>query len=114
MSGNNGRYHAGQLDKRITLQAKTVTRASAGDETIVWTDLATVYAMKAPIRGREFFNAEAVQSQVTVKFIIRFRRDVKSHYVRVKEGQGVYYTIDSVIDIDGEHHWLELMCSETF
>jgi SPP1 family predicted phage head-tail adaptor len=106
-----GEYGAGDLRDRVTLQRKTVARTSAGEETVTWTDEATVWGKVEPIRGREYYQAQAVQSEVNMRFVIRFRFLVSTAIYRVKFGVK-YYTIDSVIDVDNMHHWLELMCTE--
>lgn len=62
---------AGRLDRSITIQQKTVTRTTLGDETESWADLATVWSEVIPMSGREYFNAQA--QQVVVEEQLRFR-----------------------------------------
>lgn len=64
---------SGSLDQRITLQQKSVTRASNGEEVVTWGDVATVWAEAVPVRGREFFAAAQMQQAVDVRFRIRTR-----------------------------------------
>jgi SPP1 family predicted phage head-tail adaptor len=66
---------AGKLDRRIQIKVKTSTRDSFGAEIIAYTLLATVWAEKLPITGREFFAASQFIPEATVKFRIRFRED---------------------------------------
>lgn len=61
------------LDQRITLQQKSVSRASNGEEVVTWNDVATVWAEAVPLRGREFFAAAQMQQAVDVRFRIRAR-----------------------------------------
>ena len=106
-----GEYHAGDLRDRIILQRKTITRSSAGEETVSWSDEATVWAKAEPIRGREYFQAQAVQSEVNMRFVIRFRFVFRTAVYRIKFGVK-FYNIDSIINIEGLNHWQEIMCTE--
>jgi len=103
--------HAGDLRDRITLQRKTVTRSAAGEETITWSDEATVWAKAEPIRGGEYFQAQAVQSEVNMRFIIRFRFVFRTAVYRIKFGVK-FYNIDSIINIESLNHFQEIMCTE--
>ena len=64
----------GQLDRRITIQQKTVSRTALGDESESWSHLATVWAKVVPTSGREYFNAQAQQlvGNKTTVFRIRY------------------------------------------
>lgn len=66
---------AGKLDTRIQIKVKTSTRDSFGAEIITYTLLATVWAEKVPVTGREYFAASQFIPEATVKFRIRFRED---------------------------------------
>jgi SPP1 family predicted phage head-tail adaptor len=61
------------LDQRVTLQAKSVTRAANGEEVVTWGDVATVWAEAIPLRGREFYAAAQMQQAIDVRFRIRER-----------------------------------------
>lgn len=104
-------YQAGDLRNRITLQRKTVTRSGAGEETVSWSDEATIWAKAEPIRGREYFQAQAVQSEVNMRFVIRFRFVFRTALYRIKFGVK-FYSIDSIINIEGLNHFQEIMCTE--
>jgi SPP1 family predicted phage head-tail adaptor len=101
---------AGDLRERITVQSKSVTRNSIGDEVVTWPDFATVWAQVEPLRGREFFAAAQMQSSVEVRFRIRYRSDLTVDAHRVL-WRGVTYDIRSLIDVDGRRNVLELMCA---
>ena len=66
---------AGKLDRRIQIKVKTSTRDSFGAEIISYSLLATVWAEKLTVTGREFFAASQFIPEATVKFRIRFRED---------------------------------------
>lgn len=103
--------NAGELRKRVILQVKTVTRSASGEETITWSDHATVWASIEPLQGREYFTAQKEQSEVTTRIRIRFRRNITSEW-RVKESVKRIYLIETIIDPDERHRHLELMCRE--
>lgn len=61
----------GKLDRRITIQQKTVSRTALGDESESWATLAAVWAEVVPTSGREYFNAQS--QQMTGSKYTRFR-----------------------------------------
>jgi SPP1 family predicted phage head-tail adaptor len=63
---------AGALDRRVTLQRKTIVQDDYGEEEEVWTDLATVSAQVVQQSGREFLAAEQIQAEMRVLFRIRW------------------------------------------
>lgn len=73
----------GRLDRRITLQQKTVSRTALGDESESWATLAAVWAEVVPTSGREYFNAQAQQlvgSKLTrfrIRYLASARKDTE-------------------------------------
>ena len=88
---------AGELDRRIVIQQNTPTRNAAGEEVDSWGTLATVWARVSPKRGREFFDARAVQAEAPAMFRIRYRADV-TNAMRISYG-GNFYDIHSVEEV---------------
>lgn len=99
--------NAGRLSHRITLQRRATTEDALGQPVGAWQDVATVWADAQPIRGREWFQAEAAQSSIDVRFTLRHRRDVSSGMRVFWNGRP--YDIQSVIDVGGDGRTLELM-----
>jgi SPP1 family predicted phage head-tail adaptor len=99
--------HSSRLDKRITLQTKSVTRDAMGGEVITWTDEVSVWAAVEPLNGREYFSAEQMQSEIDIRFIIRYRSGVTSAWRVLWEDNP--YNIVEPIDPNGDHIWLHLM-----
>ena len=64
---------ASDLDQRITIQAKSVTKNAIGEEIVTWGDVVTTWASVRPLRGREFFTANQMQHAVDARFLIRSR-----------------------------------------
>lgn len=80
----------GKLDRRITLQALTVTRDSWNHPTESWEDVATVWATKSPRRALEPTEADQVVALELVDWYIRHRGDVQAGTTRLLEGGAVY------------------------
>lgn len=100
---------AGRLDKRVTIQSMTATRNAIGEPVEAWADVATVWAAVEPVQGREFWEQQQVQSEVTTRIRIRYRAGVTAA-MRVTYG-GRFYNIKSVIDPRERHDEMQLMCS---
>ena len=98
---------AGDLDQRVTIQARSVATDAMGQDTITWVDVATVWAQCHAVRGREFFAAAQVQQEQTVKMRIRWRADVSTMNRVVWEGRA--HDVTGVVPV-GRRDMLELMC----
>jgi SPP1 family predicted phage head-tail adaptor len=103
--------HAGILDKRITIQSRTVVRDAMGGETISWATVQTVWASIEPLKGAELFAAQQVTANLTAKIRVRYRTDIKPYY-RLIYGTRIF-TIESLpIDPYEGGQELILLCSE--
>jgi len=106
----------GKLRQRITIQRKSRDEDDSGypipkPDTEEWEDVATVWAAREPLRGREFFAAAAVQYEKTVRFRIRYRKGIKPG-MRVL-CDGVAYEIYAVLDdVHGDRTETHLMTTE--
>ena len=100
--------NAGELNKRITLQAPTVTRGGDGAEIIVYADIATVWASYLVQGGREFYSAQKINAETTAVFKIRYRANLDTRY-RVYYNKRYFYILFIDDSIPGE---LKLACKE--
>ena len=101
---------AGQLNRRVSLQAPMETRNDLNEVVTVYRPYATVWGAVLPLRGREFWLGAQEQQQVTTRIVVRYRDDVSpSHQVVYKDH---VYDVMSVIDKESKHVFLELMCKE--
>ena len=64
---------SGALDQRVTIQSKSATRNSIGEEVVTWANLVTVWAHVMPLRGAAFHAANQDQHTVDARFFIRTR-----------------------------------------
>ena len=99
----------GEMRQRIALQAKSITK-SEGIPLESWITVATVWAAVSDISGKEYFQAGAMQSEVTTRIRIRYQTGINSS-MRVLYGSRVFQIL-SVIDKDERHRVIELMCKE--
>ena len=97
---------SGKIHRRITLKRYESTTDSVGGITESFVTVATIWAEKLDIRGRDFFAANQVNSDITTKFRIRYRPDVNPSWRIVYEGKD--YDLTSVAEI-GRREGLEIM-----
>ena len=98
---------AGRLDRRATLQSPAPTRGTAGDTIPGWTTVATVWAGKRDVRGREFLAAGATQAEMETVITIRWRSDLTPGWRVQMDGRT--YDIQGAAEI-GRREGLELRC----
>lgn len=102
---------AGLLRGRWTIQEMSpATQNSLGEETSPWSTVATVWMAVSPLSGREFFAAQATQSEVTHMATMRYRAGIIPK-MRLTKGPRVL-DIQSVADLDERHRELQLLCVE--
>ena len=56
---------------RVTIEAPVDGVNEFGERVVTWSTVETVYAAVEPVRGREFFAAEQVQSEVSHRVVMR-------------------------------------------
>lgn len=101
---------AGAYNSRVTLQAEVIVYVK-GVPTKTITDYAAgVPANVVPVSGREFFEAQRVNSQVNWKVTIRYRTDVKPAH-RVLFGTRVFEVVSVMPDVQRYMEVL-MMCRE--
>jgi len=102
---------AGELRHRVTIQQNNnPTRGSSGEEIPNWQDVATVWAAVEPLRGREFFESQQVNAEVTTRIRIRYRSGI-APTMRAVYGNRIF-DIQAVINVDERNRELHLMCRE--
>lgn len=101
----------GRMNRRITIQYQNGWDVDdEGNAIPKWDDFATVWANIRPLRGREYFEAAAVNAETTVKMLIRYRPGITPDMRVVYNGR--IYNIQAVIDVYEGRRQLELMCKE--
>lgn len=75
-----------------------------------WTNyLLNEPAEKRDLSGRELIAAQAVHSETTTEFVIRYKAGIDAKARVLFEG--VKYTLNAVLDPDGRRRMLRLHCS---
>lgn len=93
---------APRLRHRIRIERPVVTRDDYGGEVTTWTTVATVYAAIAPVAGREYLEARAINDETIVRFWIRWaesfntRNGLGQDMRIVDPSTGYVYDIESV------------------
>jgi len=67
---------AGKLDRRLTIERKTVSYSDSGEPQETWSTLAVVWAQARPDRGDERFAAKQLVGRAVTSFHLRHRADL--------------------------------------
>jgi len=101
---------AGRLRKRVIIQYQTIAEGTHGNVDVTWNDEDTVWASIEPVSAKEYFASGQIQSEITHKIIMRYRRNMTTDK-RIKYGNR-YYDITQIINTREENRELVLMCKE--
>ena len=102
----------GKLDRKITIQFRSISQNDYGEAVSAFSSSASVWAMiETQPRGKEKVNNGIETSQQSVNFLIRYSSDVDD----VTNGDRVlynsqYYDIESVQEV-GRNLSLRLICN---
>lgn len=100
---------AGRLRQRIVIKTKSVTRDDMGGEIVTWTSSDPIPAEAEPIRGREYVALQQSESELEVRFRIRYRTGITPD-CRVTWRDTDYELVSPPIDVNGRLREMELMC----
>lgn len=98
----------GRMDRQITLRQRVVTRGAAGSVVESWQNVATVWAEKLDMAGREFMAAQQSNAEISTKFRIRYYADITPEWRISHDGKD--YDIISIAEL-GRRQWQEIMAS---
>lgn len=90
--------HAGQLDRRITIQSFTTTTDDFGEVVKSFTTLANVWAKVEEKRGDEGEDGNQIVATKRVEFFIRYRSDVNEQMRIIYNNET--YRIESILNAD--------------
>lgn len=95
---------------QITIQKYTVSINENGFEVEDWQELITCRAKIENLHGREYFEAAVVQAEKTIKFTVRYLREIdESMRIKFREK---YYNITSVDNIKFANRYMEIKALE--
>lgn len=101
---------AGRLDRRITIQGKSITQSDSGEEVVTWGVVATVWAEKIENRGDERFAARQIVGHAVRTFRFRWSdtvSEVSTEHRIVFDGRS--FDITDVREI-GRREGIEVDC----
>lgn len=101
---------AGELNRRITLQIKTITYDTVNEPIETWTDYATVWAAVITTGGREFYAAQKLNAETSTVFKVRYNPVINT-YMRIRWGNRKFEII-GVNDVDARHEELQISAKE--
>lgn len=102
---------AGHLRERVIIQQRTSTPDGQGGRDVVWSTLATTWAMVEPLTGSERLQAGAETSTLTHRVTIRYRADFGPSF-RLLWRRRVL-EIHTLASPDARREWLVLDCTQT-
>lgn len=102
---------AGRLRHRVTIEKNTPTTTGRGERRPAWSTLADVWADIRPLRGREYYQAQQTNAELTTEIEIRYRDDVTSK-MRVVWGDRVFDVVAPPVNVDMLNRALILLCAE--
>ena len=100
----------GKLRHRITIEQADETRDLDGSVVESWSGFATVQASIEPVSGREYFDSQTTQADLTHRIYLRYVSGVTPK-MHVKFNQRIF-DILSVINTRERNVELQLMCRE--
>lgn len=100
----------GALNKRITFQKLYITTNENGFDVKAWEDIKTVWAHVSNLHGREYFAAQAVQAEQTVKFTVRYFKNVDTTMRILFKDKS--YNITAIDNIKFDNRFLEIKAME--
>lgn len=104
----------GQLRHRVAIERNISTRSgTTGELTESWEPVDEVWAQISPLSARDFIAAQAVQSQMTARILLRWRNDLTAT-MRIRDVEsGVIYSIqgEPLPDNRSGREWLTLLVS---
>lgn len=102
---------AGRLRHLLTIEEPYESEDAFGEPIPSWQSLAEVWGRKTDLSGRELFQAQQVNAEVTTEFEIRHRTDVDARMRVVCDD--ICYGIRSVQDPEGLGERTVLLCART-
>ena len=94
----------------MSLEQLTILKDDLEQEIDLWQPLYVVWANIEPLSGKEYFKARQTKSDSHVQVTIRYKRGVTPQMRVLFNDQS--YEIVSVINVNMENKYLQLICKE--
>jgi SPP1 family predicted phage head-tail adaptor len=104
---------AGRLRHRVDFERRVDAQdPDTGAVTPSWVSVAkSVPAAIEPLSAREFIAAQSMQSEVTMRVVVRYRAGLNAA-MRIKHGKRIYNPQGFLADKDSGVDYLTIPCSE--
>lgn len=106
--------NTGDLRHRIIIQRLEIMTTPNGFDVEDWVDWKTLWASKNNLSGKEFYTAKTVNEERTVKFRVRYHKDLEEldskKYRIVHDGR--VYNITFIDNVMYRNEWLVLKTLE--
>lgn len=100
----------GGLRHRVTIQEETKTEDTGGGFALAWADVSTMWCDVVPATGREVFQAQQLQKNVSHKITTRYRTDVTTAN-RLLWGARTF-NVRSVITVSERNRYTVILADE--
>lgn len=101
----------GEMRDRITiLKRKEAEGPVKPLDDRAFEEFCTIWAKTEYLKGREFWNAKAVNAETTIRFIVRYRADILPD-MRIRFDNRIY-NITAVMPLDNTRHWTMIHANE--
>jgi SPP1 family predicted phage head-tail adaptor len=107
----NPNFNSGQFRHRITFQKYIETEDVLGQKEESWEDVTSVWSKIKTIKGKEYFQAGAAQTEIITRFIIRYREGI-SGSMRIKYEDRLFDIVDPPINDDELNKTLTIIARE--
>ncbi len=107
----------GRLDKRVTVQRRSSTKDSYGQELDSWTTIAQVWAQVKPLGGKERMRNAAMVVEsilthtVTVRYSETLMPPLEADAWRILYGSRIF-NISTSRDVEEDRRFIEFDCTE--
>lgn len=97
-----------ELRHKIEIQTFKNTEDEYGNEVKGYIQFKFAYAKIMNLHGQELYSAQSVNSKATVKFLIRYTKDLDTN-MRIKF-QDKFYNITYIDNVEYKNQWIFLHC----
>jgi SPP1 family predicted phage head-tail adaptor len=103
---------AGRLRHRVTFEALVVEMDSDGAQVESWAPAfeGPLSAEISPLSGRELIAAQAVQSKLSTRIVVRYRPGFQASMRAIHRGT-VYNILAVIPDPESGFEWVSLLCT---
>lgn len=105
------RINSGEFKHPIIIQKLNKTRNDYGELIDTWVDFLEIRAGIYPLSGKDFFNSETINNELTYKINIRYIEGITSA-MRIKFGDRYFEIAAPPINFQEKNILLQIMCKE--